>query len=112
MLKAARVKSWQGKCVVVEVWDGDTIHVTIDLGFNVFINTKVRIHNCWAPELKEPGGEASRNFLAGWLPPGTILLCESKRLDRYGRAEADLLTIKGEDVATVMISTGHAKATQ
>lgn len=109
MLKAARMKTWQGKCVVEEIVDGDTIKASIDLGFNVYIRATLRIKDAWAPELSEPGGDASRQFLEGWLPVGRILNVVSHRLDRYGRAEAQLTTMEGEDVATMIIKTGHAK---
>ncbi len=106
------VKTWQGKATIESVHDGDTVTASIDLGFNVWIRTKLRIKDAWAPELTEPGGDASRQFLEGFLPAGTVVTVLSHRLDKYGRAEATLTMEDGTDVAKTIIATGHAKAQQ
>jgi len=45
-------------CKVVKVYDGDT--VTVD----VTIRCRVRLIDCWAPELRDPGGKESQKHLA------------------------------------------------
>jgi endonuclease YncB( thermonuclease family) len=45
-------------CKVVEVYDGDTVTV------EVTVRARVRLIDCWAPELREPGGKESRDHLA------------------------------------------------
>lgn len=44
-------------CVVTEVYDGDTITVEVRLP------VRVRLLDCWAPELNEAGGRHSRAHL-------------------------------------------------
>ena len=46
-------------CKIVEVYDGDTITVDVTL------RVRVRLLDCWAPELREEGGEESRDHLSG-----------------------------------------------
>lgn len=61
------------RCRVIEVYDGDT--VTVEMRIPV----RVRLLDCWAPELREDGGEESRehlDWIAGledgmlWVPWG------------------------------------------
>lgn len=52
------------KCHVVTVHDGDTIQMDIDQGLNSHQREWLRLKDCYAPELSEPGGIAARDFLA------------------------------------------------
>ena len=50
----------------ISVYDGDTITVTIDLGFNIKKREKIRFYGINAPELKgieRPDGMISKTFL-------------------------------------------------
>ena len=50
----------------ISVYDGDTITVTIDLGFNIKKREKIRFYGINAPELKgveRPDGIISKTFL-------------------------------------------------
>lgn len=102
-----KVKSWQGKGVIVEVHDGDTMHAGIDLGFGIELHTKLRIAGVQAPELMTIGGSDATQFLAALCPPGTVVLVNSKRLDKYGRAEATITLEDGRDLASAIIASGH-----
>ena len=44
-------------CTIVEVYDGDTLTVEVSL------KARVRLLDCWAPELRDAGGKASRDNL-------------------------------------------------
>ena len=45
------------RCRIIEVYDGDTL--TVELRIPV----RVRLLDCWAPELRDPGGIESRDHL-------------------------------------------------
>jgi endonuclease YncB( thermonuclease family) len=105
-----RVKTWQGRAVVEAVHDGDTFKCTADLGFRISINFNVRLEGAAAPELDQPGGIGARDALAAVLPAGCVVTLESKRLDKYGRAEARVLTEDGADIGAAMIGAGFCVA--
>src|SRR5437660_747573 len=66
------------RAVVVSVVDGDTIHVDLHLGFEIWQkNATIRLTGINAPELNatdptiRASAVASRNALLSWLPTGT-----------------------------------------
>lgn len=80
---------------VVSVYDGDTITVNIDLGFNIIMkNQKIRLNGIDAPELKgveKIPGQASKNWLVEKLLNKNITLKTYKdKKEKYGRWLADV----------------------
>ena len=107
------------KAVVKEVYDGDTVVVTIQKDF------RVRMLDCWAPEIKtrnpeeKKRGEESRNFLKSLVNIDDEVIVEIPMTDRiqdsftFGRVLAYLWKdIDGDgkldDVSDVMIQKGFA----
>ena len=96
---------------VVNVVDGDTLDVTIDLGFRIHHDVRVRLAGVDAPEVhaRGPEGEAARDWLRARLPAGTAVeLVTVKPADKFGRF---LATVFHElaNVNTEMIAAGHAR---
>lgn len=99
-------------CEVLEVYDGDTATVQVK------INVRVRLLDCWAPELRA-GGKASREHLKEIAPVGKegvlqIPLGGATRLDdlfTFGRILGDVW-IDGESVVEQQIGAGHAWRTK
>ena len=99
-------------CTVTEVYDGDTITVELT------IRSRVRLVDCWAPELSDAGGEASaqhlRRIAAG--KPG-LLSIDLGGVDRvddvfsFGRV-LGRVSVAGDDLGGVQIRFGHATATR
>lgn len=82
------------KCVVNRVVDGDTIDVTIDLGFRLYHSVRVRMLDYDAPETWRPSseeervlGEAATIHLKGLIGEGKVYLIKTELdgRDRYGR---------------------------
>jgi len=71
-------------------------------GVHLFHETKVRLHNVLAPELNTPAGPRWAQVLAALLPPGTAVEITSRRLDKYGRVEGDVLRFDGLDINAEM----------
>ena len=111
------------KAVVKEVYDGDTVVVTIQKDF------RVRILDCWAPEIKtrnpeeKKRGEESRNFLKSLVNIDDEVIVEIPMTDRiqdsftFGRVLAYLWKdIDGDgklyDVSDVMLQKGFATKTK
>jgi endonuclease YncB( thermonuclease family) len=108
MLKQARKKTWQGRAQVEEVTDGDTFRVWIDLGFSVYLRTKIRVQGVNAPELPTPAGCAAAAYLITLLPINSVVTVESRRLDLHGRAEAVVTLEDGRDLGQVLLDARHA----
>lgn len=56
------------KATVIDVHDGDTLTVEIKR------TVRVRLLNCYAPELKEPGGQEARDFLRKMVSGKEVVL--------------------------------------
>lgn len=109
---------WTVPATVLEVVDGDTIRVRLDLGWHIQYDTLVRIDGINAPELHTTAGKAARKYLADVLFPGAPVTVCSKLLlgsrEKYGRVLADVdFTPAGAaapvSVAADMLATGHAR---
>jgi micrococcal nuclease len=83
-------------CIVVDVHDGDTIKVDLDLGFDMWIKSlSLRLYGINAPELNTPAGKVSAAFLKKLLPVGTACVVETikDKQEKYGRILAKI-TVK------------------
>ncbi len=94
----------------VRVVDGDTVHVNIDLGFNLYVNKPMRLQDVDALELKEPGGKEAKSFLISFLSGKSITLVtpQTKKTDKYGRIIGRLLA-NGVDAGQALKESGFAK---
>lgn len=101
--------SYLYRATVVRVIDGDTIDVTIDLGFRVNISTRLRLAHIDTPELSTKEGKAVRAFLTQLLPAGEPCTVATQKPDKYGRALADITLPDGRDLATVLLDSGLGK---
>lgn len=103
------------QATVDRVIDGDTVEVTVDLGFRVALRQTVRLYGINAPELHGPtaaAGQAARDFLRKLLPAGTQILITSFKAngagDKYGRWLGKLEFADGMSVNEEMVRTGNA----
>ncbi len=109
LLSAVKRKSWQGCAQVESVHDADTFTVHVDLGFGIFLRTKVRVKGINSPEMDTPQGRLAAAFLAELLPINSIVSLDSRRLDLHGRAEAVVALPDGRDLASVLLAAGQAQ---
>lgn len=100
---------------VESVYDGDTITLTIDLGFGLKREGhKVRLYGIDAPEVRgesRPEGIRTRNWLRSRLPVGAEIIVKSHR-DRTGKYGRWLATIyrDGVNLNLQMVELGLAEA--
>lgn len=52
---------------VLRVVDGDTMHLNVDLGFNIKFEMPVRLLGLNCPELNTDAGKVARQFVIDWL---------------------------------------------
>jgi micrococcal nuclease len=72
---------------ILDVVDGDTIDVDVDLGLDDHQHTRIRLYGIDAPELGTDAGKSSRTWLAAQLPVGTRLRIRTikDRKEKFGR---------------------------
>lgn len=58
---------WDKRAQVVSVYDGDTLTMVLDQGFGDSKEIRVRLLGVFAPELRQPGGQETRQFVVDWL---------------------------------------------
>lgn len=103
---------------LVKVVDGDTVDLTVDLGFMVSVFSRFRLEGINAPELKNEtlaAGKASKVHLESLLADAQlgVIRLDSTGKDKYGRWVAKLYYVSqstGElvDVCQRMIADGFA----
>ena len=117
---------YEYKAVVNRVVDGDTIDVTIDLGFSVWKKMRVRMEGINTPESRTRDLEEKKRGLAAKDRLKEILLYNNNKcilkvsgVGKYGRALATVLVdslspLNGKDGITLidvnkqLIEEGHA----
>jgi len=82
---------YEYKAFVKKVVDGDTIDVTIDLGFNVQYTERVRLARINAPELSTDAGKLVKTFMVDSLEGKNVTIkTEKNKFDKYGRWIAEI----------------------
>jgi endonuclease YncB( thermonuclease family) len=85
------------KAFLDKVVDGDTLHVTLDLGFKIRHKEILRLAKINAPEAKTLEGKKSFEGLKEILKEVPFLIVKTNKTDIYGRFVADVfLGEKGE----------------
>jgi len=109
----------QYPCRVDAVTDGDTLLATIDAGFRVHVQSKVRLLGIDCPELSTPEGKLARDFVVNWVLKATAtladwpfqLLCTGyDKRDKYGRWLGDFYLESGKSLVKDLLEAGHVKA--
>lgn len=100
---------------VDRVVDGDTIAVTLQLGFDVTVEQKLRLLGINAPETRGKGkvkGIAAKAFLSGLIGGKQIMIrTEKDKRGSFGRYLATVYLIAdGEmiNVNALLVEEGHA----
>lgn len=77
------------KAKVIKVYDGDTITVFTDLGFNIFLKSKLRLLDIDAPELRgaeRESGLKTKEYLSNLILDESITIKTTKfKKGKYGR---------------------------
>lgn len=78
------------KAKLIEVIDGDTVDLQIDLGFSVCISERFRLYGIDAPEMKTEAGKIAKAWLQATLFGKelfvqTIKAKRGAKADKYGR---------------------------
>lgn len=105
--------------LVKRVIDGDTIVVTVDLGFSIFHDMPLRMYGINAPEtnssnpVERANGLAAKRWLEDRVDGKSVLVQSVKPSDKYGRYLAEVWLTDGlqeESVNQQMVRLKLAKS--
>jgi micrococcal nuclease len=90
----------------INVVDGDTLDVRIDLGFKLQFTERIRLYGIDTPERNEPGYVDATVALRSLVMGSELIVRSVKPHDKYGRWLATIETPAVLDVAQAMIDAG------
>jgi endonuclease YncB( thermonuclease family) len=101
---------FQYPAVVVSWIDGDSCKVDRQTKPGETIKAEdVRVHGIDAPELRDAGGAAARDYAAVLAPAGTPVILVASKEDKFGRFLSRIVLPNGDSLGDLMIAAGHAK---
>lgn len=103
---------YQYTATVLKVVDGDTVHLMVDLGFDIQRKDSFRLYGINAPEMSTPEGLKAQSWLAGRLAatPTLVVTTIKDKREKYGRYLAKLWDGYGQgfSINEEMVAEGHA----
>lgn len=102
---------WEYKAKILNVVDGDTVDVEVDLGFDVRKVERLRLYGLDAPESFTTLGKWVKAELRLLLSEGTRVYLHTYKHDKYGRYLTDIFlsTDSRTSVNKQMVEQGYAK---
>ena len=93
--KAKRLKRPDGatyvyKAVVLDVVDGDTLLLDIDIGFDIKKKQRIRLASLDAPELDADGGPEAATYVRNQLSRVPFIVVRTTKVDIHGRFLGDV----------------------
>ena len=89
---------------VVDVVDGDTLDVTLDLGFRIYHRERIRVYGVNTPERGQPGYQAAKDRVAQLCLDRDVHVVTHKPADKYGRWLASVAVPDKEGEFTLAVS--------
>lgn len=108
---------YEYKAKVVNVVDGDTMDLDIDVGFEITIHTRVRLYGIDTPETRtkdrfeKQQGLQAKEFVTNAVD-GKEVTVQTHSQGKFGRYLAVIYYLKDGEMVNLnkeLISTGHAK---
>lgn len=109
------------RATVLHVVDGDTVDLSVSLGFEMSYRARFRLAGINTPESYGPdacdAGRAAKQYLSDRIPVGTALVVRTvkDRREKYGRFLAELFYVDADGQALpvsinqALVDAGHAK---
>jgi len=113
----SKQKLFHYKATVGRVVDGDTIDVTLNLGFDIYYKGRIRFMGINAPEsrtkdaVEKEAGLAAKRYVEDWISALEHKVIIETSLDekgKFGRILGRILNEEGECLNDEMVSLGHA----
>jgi micrococcal nuclease len=94
----------------VQRWiDGDTVELTLDLGFYLTYTNHFRLQGVDTPERGKVGYTAAKDRVNAWAPPGTEVLAVTSKSDKYGRFLVYLKGDVGPSINAILLEENLAR---
>lgn len=100
---------WVVNPQVTRVVDGDTFDIMAAVWLNIVVTERVRVLNVDAWEMRQPQGEAARQFTIQWLADHRKLNLAVCQRDSFGRILAVVADDDGNTLADALKAAGMAK---
>lgn len=94
------------KALVERVVDGDTIWLTIDLGFSCWTRQKIRMRGIDCPELSTKKGLEAKAFVEAKLKEVEFVVVKTYKDDKYGRYLTDVFLRAAVDDPFAVLEQG------
>ncbi|MFT6333184.1 MAG: endonuclease YncB(thermonuclease family) [Lentimonas sp.] len=89
-LKRPAKANYLYRAKILNVVDGDTLILEIDLGFDVFKKQRIRLAQIDTPEIKTPEGKKSFEYLRNLAASLQQVVVRTNKVDLYGRFIGDV----------------------
>jgi micrococcal nuclease len=96
---------------IVNVVDGDTCDIEVDLGFSVKVKHRFRLAGIDTPERGKPGFHEAKDFLSAFMN-APLRRLEVTKVDKYGRYLVEIFAAGMQPEVSVnerMVEMGLAK---
>ncbi len=97
---------------LLDVTDGDTVKVLVDMGMRTYRKAKLRIRDINAPEkrgLTKEAGLASKAAATQWLQNKRLVIHTEEDPGSYDRYTAEVYDgVSGESLSEYMVNAGYA----
>lgn len=103
--------AYRYNAVITRVIDGDTLELTIDAGFRIWVRTPVRLAGIDCPEITTDAGRSARDYTALWAGAHHDVLVETYRApEKYGRWLGVVMAADDHQVLNdLLVESGHAR---
>lgn len=102
---------YQYAASLVRVIDGDTVVLSVDLGFSTHVEQHIRLNGVNAPEHGTTEGDAATAFTTDWFTqhagPLTLSTVKDKQ-EKYGRYLGTITTADGANLNNALVLSGNA----
>lgn len=98
---------------ILKVVDGDTVDLSLDLGFYVTVVQRIRLDGLDTPEMHSKDvnekklAQEAKQFIEKWLSENKDLTVKTKKDDKYGRMLGEIFC-NGKSLNKILTDMGYA----
>ncbi|MBF0293537.1 MAG: thermonuclease family protein [Nitrospinae bacterium] len=103
------------RATVIEVVDGDTLRLNVNVWPKLYEKTLFRVAGVNAPEIhgkisdcEKTAGQAAKTFTSAFVLSATEVIISGVKLEKYGRALGHL-SVNSQDLGKALLAAGHAR---
>lgn len=100
--------TYEYKATVENVVDGDTVDVSVDLGFKVSTRQRIRLARIDTPERAQPGYVAARDFVREAVLNKPVIL-KTQKVSKWGYYLAEITLEDGRNLNDTLVQAQLAK---